>query len=76
MTVAEHDALTETTRTVLGRYVRDLYDARDLDLVSELLADPMYRHDAGGKVTVIRERKDHPRLERRAHSRALGLTLG
>jgi hypothetical protein len=53
MTVADHDALTETTRTVMDRYVRDLYDARDLGMVSELLADPMYRHDAGGKVTVM-----------------------
>ena len=39
------------TRTVLHRYEHELYNARDLTLIPELLADPMVRNDAGGKVT-------------------------
>ncbi len=39
------------TRAVLHRYEHDLYNARNLDLVEDLLANPMYRHDAGGAVT-------------------------
>ncbi len=42
---------SRATRAVLHRYEHELYGARDLDLVEELLSDPMYRHDAGGKVT-------------------------
>ncbi len=49
-TVDGQDA-TAATRTVLHRYEHELYNARNLDLVEELLSDPMYRHDAGGKVT-------------------------
>ncbi len=45
------DDLTATTRTVLERYGQELYDGRDVTLVPELLAEPMYRHDAGGDVT-------------------------
>lgn len=44
-------AATEATRAVLWRYEHELYNARNLDLVGELLADPMERHDAGGAVT-------------------------
>lgn len=44
---------TAATRNVLHRYEHELYDARDLSLIPELLADPMYRHDAGGKVTAL-----------------------
>jgi SnoaL-like domain len=47
------NAATAATRAVLQRYEHELYNARDLALVPELLADPMYRHDAGGKVTVM-----------------------
>ncbi|MEM9464099.1 MAG: nuclear transport factor 2 family protein [Actinomycetota bacterium] len=42
---------TEATRAVIHRYEHELYNARNLSLVEELMADPMYRHDAGGKVT-------------------------
>lgn len=42
-----------SARTVLRRYEHELYNARDLSLVSELLANPMHRHDAGGKVTTM-----------------------
>lgn len=38
---------------MLERYERELYDARDLSLIAVLMADPMYRHDAGGKVTAM-----------------------
>ena len=41
----------EATRAVIHRYEHELYNARNLDLVEELLANPMYRHDAGGQVT-------------------------
>ena len=44
---------TATTRQVLSRYEHELYGERNLDLVEELLADPMNRHDAGGKVTTM-----------------------
>lgn len=47
------DDLTAATRSVLYRYEHDLYNARDLTMIPELLANPMYRHDAGGKVTVM-----------------------
>ncbi|MEM9135163.1 MAG: nuclear transport factor 2 family protein [Actinomycetota bacterium] len=43
--------LTEATRAVIHRYEHELYNARNVDLVEELMADPMYRHDAGGEVT-------------------------
>lgn len=46
-------ASTEATRSLLERYERELYDARDLSLIPELLADPMYRRDAGGETTVM-----------------------
>lgn len=49
MSTTEHTS--QATRAVLHRYEHDLYNARDLDLVGELLADPMFRHDAGGSVT-------------------------
>jgi hypothetical protein len=45
------NSAASSTRAVLGRYEHELYNARDLSLVAELLADPMTRHDAGGKVT-------------------------
>jgi hypothetical protein len=48
-----HDAESTMTRGVLRRYEHDLYNARDLQQVPELLADPMERHDAGGKVTAM-----------------------
>ena len=44
---------SEVTRNVLSRYEHELYDGRNLALISELLADPMVRHDAGGRVTVM-----------------------
>lgn len=44
---------TKSTRAVIHRYENELYNARNLDLVDELMADPMYRHDAGGEVTVM-----------------------
>ena len=53
MTVTTDAATTAATRAVLDRYERELYDARDLSLVVELMSDPMYRHDAGGKVTAM-----------------------
>ena len=53
MNVTDESTKTAATRNVLHRYEHDLYDARDLSLVAELLADPMYRHDAGGKVTTL-----------------------
>ena len=53
MPTTDVDATTAATRAVLDRYERELYDARDLSLIPQLLADPMYRHDAGGKVTVM-----------------------
>ena len=56
------EATTAQTRSVLERYERDLYDARDLSLVSELLADPMYRHDAGGKVTTMSQAECQARI--------------
>lgn len=46
--------VTAATRAVIHRYEHDLYNARNLDLVEELLSDPMYRHDAGGQVTEMR----------------------
>ncbi|MEM9561944.1 MAG: nuclear transport factor 2 family protein [Actinomycetota bacterium] len=47
-----HDRdVTDATRAVIRRYEHDLYNARNLDLVEELLSDPMYRHDAGGDIT-------------------------
>ena len=51
--MARMDEITEATRSVLARYEHDLYDARDLSLVPELLAEPMVRRDAGGKVSVM-----------------------
>lgn len=42
-----------TTEGVLRRYEHELYNARDLSLVPELLAEPMRRHYAGGKVTTM-----------------------
>lgn len=42
---------TDASRAVLHRYEHELYNARNLDLIEELLSDPMYRHDAGGSVT-------------------------
>ncbi|MEM7341795.1 MAG: nuclear transport factor 2 family protein [Actinomycetota bacterium] len=51
MTIANQGEVTEATRAVIHRYEHELYNARNLDLVEELLADPMYRHYAGGKVT-------------------------
>ena len=53
MTITVQAAQTAATRAVLDRYERELYDGRNLTLISELMADPMYRHDAGGKVTVM-----------------------
>lgn len=53
MTNADQSTSTATTRAVLNRYEYELYDDRNLALIPELLADPMYRHDAGGKVTVL-----------------------
>ena len=53
MTVTDQATKTATTRAILRRYERDLYDSRDLTQIPELLAEPMYRHDAGGKVTVM-----------------------
>jgi hypothetical protein len=47
------DFATAATRAVLSRYEHELYEARDLSLVAELLAEPMYRHYAGGKVTAM-----------------------
>lgn len=44
-------AQSAATRAVIHRYEHELYDARDLNLVGELVAEPMYRHDAGGAVT-------------------------
>ena len=44
---------TAATRAVLGRYEHELYNARNLSLIPELMAEPMYRHDAGGKVTTL-----------------------
>ena len=44
---------TAATRAVLHRYEHELYNARDLSLIPVLLADPMFRHDAGGEVTVM-----------------------
>lgn len=44
---------SEATRAVLGRYEHELYNARDVALIPELLADPMLRHDAGGAVTTM-----------------------
>jgi hypothetical protein len=46
-------AESQIARHVLHRYEHDLYNARDLSLIPELLADPMYRHDAGGAVTAM-----------------------
>ena len=73
MSTVHHDDVTEATRAVLHRYEHELYNARNLDLVEELLCDPMYRHYAGGKVTEMssadcRERiggffRDFERLE-------------
>ena len=51
MSTTEHMTATEATRSVLHRYEHDLYNARNVDLVDELLAEPMFRHDAGGAVT-------------------------
>ena len=53
MTVTADDSTTAATRAVLDRYEHELYDARDLSLIPQLLADPMHRHDAGGKVTAL-----------------------
>ena len=53
MTVLTDEHATAATRAVLDRYERTLYNARDLAVVAELLADPMLRHDAGGKVTAM-----------------------
>jgi hypothetical protein len=44
---------SQMTSDVMHRYVHDLYNARDLSLIPELLADPMYRHDAGGAVITM-----------------------
>lgn len=44
---------SELTRAVLHRYEHDLYNARDLSVLPELVGDPMERHDAGGAVTVL-----------------------
>lgn len=44
---------TETTRTVLDRYVNDLYHGRKLELIPQLLADPMLRHEAGGETRTM-----------------------
>jgi SnoaL-like domain len=46
-------ATASSTREVVERYGRDLYRARNLDLVPELLADPMVRHEAGGETKVL-----------------------
>ncbi|MFT7244303.1 MAG: hypothetical protein ACI82A_001655 [Candidatus Azotimanducaceae bacterium] len=51
MSTSTQSQMTAATRDVLHRYEHELYDARDLNMVEELLSDPMYRHDAGGKVT-------------------------
>ena len=53
MTTTDEASTAAATRAVINRYATELYDARDLSLIPELLADPMYRHDAGGKVTVM-----------------------
>ena len=53
MTVTADEPTTAATRAVLDRYEHELYEARDLSLIPELLADPMYRHDAGGKVAAL-----------------------
>ena len=53
MSTAEQAAATAATRKVLERYEHELYDGRNLGLIPELLADPMVRHDAGGKVSVL-----------------------
>ncbi|MCP3935063.1 MAG: nuclear transport factor 2 family protein [Actinomycetia bacterium] len=53
MTSAATTEVTRVTRSVIERYEHELYNARDLTKVPELLADPMYRHDAGGKVTTM-----------------------
>ena len=53
MSDTKYAAATAATRNVLERYEHELYDARDLSLIPELLADPMVRHDAGGKLTVL-----------------------
>ena len=53
MPIDDQASATAATRAVLGRYERELYDGRDLNLIPELLADPMHRHDAGGTVTAM-----------------------
>lgn len=57
------DHTTDATRAVLVRYERELYNARDLSLVAELLADPMTRHDAGGKVMSISNEECRARID-------------
>ena len=51
MSTTHRSGQTAATRSVIHRYEHELYNARNLDLVEELLSDPMYRLDAGGKVT-------------------------
>lgn len=51
MSDESHSVASAATRAVLHRYEHDLYGERNLELVGELLSDPMYRHDAGGEVT-------------------------
>ena len=46
-------AASPSTREVVERYGRELYRARNLNLVPELLADPMVRHEAGGETRVL-----------------------
>ena len=53
MAAAADDETTHATRAVLHRYEHELYGGPNLDLVDELLSDPMYRHDAGGAVTAM-----------------------
>lgn len=53
MNVTDESPKTAATRSVLHRYEHELYDARNLGLIPDLLANPMYRHDAGGKVTTL-----------------------
>lgn len=51
MSTPSQAEMSAATREVLRQYEEDLYNGRNLDLVGELLSDPMYRHDAGGAVT-------------------------
>ena len=51
MSTLDASQTSAATRAVIHRYEQELYNARNVDLVDELLADPMYRHDAGGRVT-------------------------